>query len=120
MKVMLDRTEKEKKSSAIKQFNVICSTTSTAIICDGFPSVVQLSFLSRCAFDPEKTLFALFLGGLKVMDSGQLFIDDVSLVARLFSTFSIFVFVAGVRELKDIKFSLFSFDCCCDVVGFGV
>jgi hypothetical protein len=32
------RKEKE-KSSAIKQFNVICSTTSTAIICDGFPSL---------------------------------------------------------------------------------
>jgi hypothetical protein len=34
-----EKGRKKKKSSAIKQFNVICSTTSTAIICDGFPSL---------------------------------------------------------------------------------
>lgn len=107
---MLGKESKEKeKSSAIKQFNVICSTTSTAIICDGFPSVVLFSFLSRCAFDPENT-FCVVLGGLEVMDSGQLFIDDdVSLVAR-FSPFR-YLSLERVGERKDIKISLFIFDC---------
>ena len=96
--------KEEKKSSAIKQFNVICSTTSTAIICDGFPSLFYWVFFSRDVHLKPKTL--LFLGGLKVMDSGQLFIDDdVSLVAH----FLPFVFGMILEGSADNEFQLFIF-----------
>lgn len=49
--------------TAIKQFNVICSTTSAAIISDDFPLEIHFCssyfsifyFLSRCAFDTRTT-----------------------------------------------------------------
>jgi hypothetical protein len=53
---------------------------------------IELAFCRDVHLIPKNTFHVLFLGGLRVMDSGQLFIDDdVSLVAR-FLPLALFVF----------------------------